>query len=62
MLPAQTTFDLGARQTFKIGKAVASARLVIGNIFNQRGWKILAPNSHQPDETRRYNLYLYVDF
>jgi iron complex outermembrane receptor protein len=62
MLPPQTTFDLGARQTFKIGKAVASARLVIGNIFNQRGWKVLAPNSLQPDETRRYNLYLYVDF
>ena len=62
MLPAQTTFDLGARQNFTLGRAAASFRLVIGNIFNQRGWKILAPNSLQPDETRRYNLYLYVDF
>jgi iron complex outermembrane receptor protein len=62
MLPGQTTFDLGARQNFTIGKAAASFRLVIGNIFNKRGWKILAPNSIQPDETRRYNLYCYVDF
>jgi iron complex outermembrane receptor protein len=62
MLPAQTTFDIGARQNFHIGKTSFSYRITIQNIFDKRGWKVIAPNSVQQDDVRRYNIYLYVDF
>jgi iron complex outermembrane receptor protein len=62
MLPAQTTFDLGARQNFTIGKTSLSYRITVSNIFDKRAWKIIAPNSIQQDEIRRYNIYLYADF
>jgi len=62
MLPQVTTFDIGARQNFHIGKASFSYRITIQNIFDKRSWKIIAPNSVQQDEVRRYNIYLYADF
>jgi iron complex outermembrane receptor protein len=62
MLPAVTTFDVGARQNFHIGKTSFSYRITIHNIFNKKSWKVIAPNSVQQDEVRRYNVYLYVDF
>ncbi len=62
MLPAVTTFDIGARQNFTIGKTSLSYRITIQNIFDKKSWKIIAPNSVQQDDVRRYNIYLYADF
>jgi iron complex outermembrane receptor protein len=62
MLPAQTTFDLGARQNFAIGKTSLSYRITVSNILDKRSWKVIAPNSVQQDDVRRYNIYIYADF
>src|SRR5262249_39376390 len=43
MLPAHTTFDLGMRQAFTIGRTPVSFRFAVNNIFDQRGWKVIAP-------------------
>jgi hypothetical protein len=39
-----------------------SLRLVVNNVFNERAWKIIAPNTFQLDDVRRYSLYLIADF
>jgi iron complex outermembrane receptor protein len=60
--PAHTTFDIGARHNFKVGDTPLSVRVVVNNVFNERAWKILAPNTLQLDDVRRYHLYLIADF
>jgi iron complex outermembrane receptor protein len=60
--PAHTTFDIGARHNFKVGDTPLSLRFVVNNVFNERAWKIIAPNTFQLDDVRRYNLHLIADF
>jgi hypothetical protein len=60
--PAHTTFDIGARHNFKVAGTPMSLRLVVNNVFNERAWKIIAPNTFQLDDVRRYSLYLIADF
>ena len=62
MLPAHTTFDLGVRQAFTIRRTPVSFRFTVGNIFDKKSWKVLAGNTMQRDEARRYNLFFYADF
>jgi iron complex outermembrane receptor protein len=62
MLPAHTTFDLGIRQAFTLGRTPVSFRFSVNNIFDSRGWKVIAPNTVQLDDTRRYNFYFFADF
>lgn len=62
MLPAHTTFDLGMRQAFTIGRTPVSIRFTVNNILDKRGWKVIAPNTVQLDDRRRYNFYFLADF
>src|SRR4029079_18817350 len=62
MLPGHTAIDLGLRQAFAIGKTPVSFRFTVNNIFDKRNWKVIAPNTVQLDDVRRYNLYLLADF
>jgi len=62
MLPSHSAIDLGLRQAFTIGKTPVSFRFTVNNIFDKRGWKVIAPNTVQLDDTRRYNFYFFVDF
>jgi iron complex outermembrane receptor protein len=62
MLPSQTTFDLGIRQAFMIGRTPVSFRFVAQNIFDRAGWKVLASNTLQRDDRRRFNLFMFADF
>lgn len=61
-VPAHTTFDIGARQNFKVGDTPMSYRFVINNILNERAWKVVSSNTFQLDDTRRYSLFLIADF
>lgn len=60
--PAHTTVDLGARHNFQVGDTPVSLRFVVNNLFDHRAWKVLASNTFQLDDVRRYNLYLIADF
>ncbi len=60
--PSSTTFDLGARQAFTIRGTPVSLRVLVNNIFDKRGWRVLAANSFQADDIRRLNIYLTADF
>lgn len=61
-LPSRAVLDLGLRYAFKAGDHPASLRAVVANVFDKRGWKVLSSNSFQPDDYRRFNLYLNVDY
>jgi len=62
MLPGYATVDLGLRQSFKIGTVPLSYRMVVLNVFDAANWKVIAPNTLQVDERRRFNLSVAVDF
>lgn len=61
-IPAMTTVDLGARYRFKVRETPMSARLVVANVFDEDGWRIVAANSYQAADTRRVSLFLVADF
>ena len=61
-MPSRGVLDLGARYEFTLGPRPASLRFVAANVFDRRGWKVLAGNSFQQDDERRFSLYLNVDY
>ena len=61
-VPAHTTYDLGVRHNFTVGETPVSLRATINNILDQRAWKVLAANTFQLDDVRRFNLFLIADF
>jgi iron complex outermembrane receptor protein len=62
MLPPVTTFDIGMRNRFKLGDMPVSMRAVLMNVFDAKAWKVVASNTLQPDERRRFMLTLTTDF
>lgn len=61
MLPPVTFIDFGLRQNFRIGKAAASFRAVVQNVFDKGAWKVSAPNILTTDNRRRFTLALTTD-
>lgn len=61
-LPAYATVDLGLRHQFRIGKVPASFRALMSNVNGYRTWKVVAPNTLYPEESRRFSLSLNADF
>ena len=62
MVPGYAAVDLGLRQSFKLGAVPVSFRLVALNVFDAASWKVLAANTVQMDERRRFNLTVAADF
>jgi len=60
--PARATFDIGAKYSFQLGDKPASFRVVVNNITNRRGWKVLSSNLFQRDDYRRLTLDFTVDY
>lgn len=61
-VPAWTTLDLGARYRFAVGETPVSARLLLANVFGDRGYAVASGNGFQLRETRRFSLQLSADF
>ncbi len=62
MLPGFAAVDLGVRQQFKLGKIPASYRIVVNNVFDSANWKVIASNTLQVDERRRFLATVTADF
>lgn len=60
-VPAWTTLDLGARYRFTVGETAVSARFLLANVFDDRGYSVVAGNTFQPRETRRFSLQFSAD-
>jgi iron complex outermembrane receptor protein len=62
MLGAVTTVDIGLRDRFVIGSVPASVRLLVLNVFDRKGWKVIGGNTLQANDRRRLQLALAADF
>lgn len=58
----RTTFDIGARYRFKLGKAPATLRAQVTNLFNTYSWDVFSNASFKFIDTRRVLLNLAADF
>ena len=61
-IPATTVVDLGLRYRFKTAEIPMSLRVLVGNVFNDRSWRVLAANTYQAADTRRLSVGLAADF
>lgn len=59
---AYTTFDIGARYRFNIGEVPMSARVLLANTFDERGYFASSSNTFGIRDTRRLSLQLSADF
>lgn len=59
--PARTTFDLGARYRFRIGRAAATLRGRIGNVTDHYGWRTNASGVITHNAQRSYSVTLAAD-
>lgn len=59
--PAFTTLDLGIRYRFRIGDKPAMLRVLASNVFDERGWKVVAGNAFQAQDSRRLGVFLTAD-
>lgn len=62
MVPGFASLDLGVRQQFKLGAVPMSFRAVAYNVFDDKTWKVVAPNTMYVDDRRRYSVTLTADF
>jgi len=61
-VPARAQLDLGTRYRFAVGKARATARFQVANLFNERGFFVGGPGAYFPIGARSASAYLTVDF
>jgi len=59
---ARTTFDLGARYRFDVGRTPATLRAQITNLFDVYGWDVSSSSSFRFSDDRRFSLTLAADF
>jgi len=62
MLPPHTTLDLGLRDDFPLGRLHCNVRFVVANVFDSAAWKVIAANTLQQDDRRRWSLDLGLEF
>jgi iron complex outermembrane receptor protein len=60
-VPPRTTVNLGARYRFSFGKAKATARLQLANLFDQRGLVSAGPGAYFASGGRMLTGYVAVD-
>lgn len=61
MVPAVTTLDIGARYRFELGKTPMVFRALIGNVTDERSWRVLSSRSLRADQARRISFFLAAD-
>ncbi len=62
MVDGFASIDLGLRQQFKIGTVPMSFRMLVWNVLDTASWKVVAANTVQIEERRRFNLTVTADF
>ena len=62
MLSPYSALDLGLRNRFTLGAVPVSFRATLQNVFDRHGWKVIASNTLQPEEHRRFTMTLAADF
>ena len=62
MLPSLTTLDLGTRQLVAIGKTAISVRMLVRNVFDAKGWQVVAADALMPRHRRSLLIVASVDF
>ena len=60
-IPSLTTFDVGARYSFKLGKVPATLRFTVGNVTNAYQWILVGAGAFEPLNQRSYSVYLTID-
>jgi iron complex outermembrane receptor protein len=61
-IPARSVLDLGARYRFQIGRAPATLRLYVGNVFDKFGWRTNSSEVFVVNGSRRFSLQIAADF
>jgi iron complex outermembrane receptor protein len=62
MLPRYVPVDIGLRQPVRLGRYPATIRLLMQNAFDDASWKVIASNTLQPEDRRRFTAELLIDF
>jgi iron complex outermembrane receptor protein len=60
-LPGRMQLDLGTRYRFALGKARATARIQLANVFDERGFGVAGPGAYSPNSGRSGSAYLTID-
>jgi len=61
-LPASTLTDVGARYRFKIGKAPATVRLTVSNLFDEYGYELRGSGAYDVISGRLMAVYVVADW
>jgi len=61
-IPARSVLDLGARYRFKIGRAPATLRFYLGNVFDKFGWRTNSSAVFVTNAQRRFSVTIAADF
>ena len=62
LLPAQTIVDVGGRCNFKIGKAPATLRVIISNLFDEYGYDLRGSGAYDVIQGRLASAYVVADW
>jgi iron complex outermembrane receptor protein len=61
-IPSRSVLDMGARWRFKIGRAPATLRFFVGNVFDKFGWRTNTSSVFVTNAPRRFSVSLAADF
>jgi iron complex outermembrane receptor protein len=61
-IPARSVLDVGARYRFQIGRAPATLRFYVGNVFDTFGWRTNSSAVFVVNGPRRFSISLAADF
>jgi iron complex outermembrane receptor protein len=61
-IPSRTVVGIGARHRFTMGRAQATIRLHVGNVFNNYGWRTNASGVFEPNAQRSFYAEFAADF
>jgi iron complex outermembrane recepter protein len=61
-IPSRTVVGIGARHRFQLGRAQATVRAHVGNVFNNFGWRTDASGVLNPNAQRAFYANFAVDF
>ncbi len=61
-IPARSVMDVGARYRFQIGRAPATLRFYVGNVFDTFGWRTNSSEVFVVNGPRRFSISIAADF
>jgi iron complex outermembrane recepter protein len=61
-IPGRSVMDIGARYRFQIGRAPATLRVYVGNVFDKFGWRTNSSEVFVVNGPRRFSISIAADF